>query len=110
MDEGEATGVSYTIMLATQPTEEITVTVSGHSGTDLTLSGLSAANTLTFTADNWDTAQGVTVKAGEDADGVDDTATLTHTAAGGGYDGKTAELPVTVNDNDQGPGAEQDLH
>ena len=102
VDEGDATGVSYTIMLATQPTEEITVTVSGHSGTDLTLTGLSAANALTFTADNWDTGQPVTVTAGEDSDGVDDTATLTHTAAGGEYAGKTAALAVTVNDNDRG--------
>ena len=102
VDEGDATGVSYTIELATQPTEEITVTVSGHSGTDLTLTGLSATNTLTFTADNWDTVQRVTVKAGEDADGVDDTATLIHTAAGGKYEGTTAELAVTVTDNDRG--------
>ena len=102
VDEGGATGVSYTVELATQPSEEVTVTVTGHSGTDLTLTGLSAANTLTFTADNWNTAQTVTVKAGEDADGLDDSVTLTHTAAGGGYGGTTAELPVTVADNDRG--------
>ena len=40
---------------------------------------------LTFTVDNWDTAQTVTVKAGQDADGSADTATLTHTASGGDY-------------------------
>ena len=50
----------------------MTVTVSGQGGTDLSLTGLSSANTLTFTTSNWDTAQTVTVKAGEDDDGTDD--------------------------------------
>ena len=40
---------------------------------------------LTFTVDNWNTAQTVTVKAGQDADGDNDTGTLTHTASGGDY-------------------------
>ena len=43
---------------------------------------------LTFTVDNWDTAQTVTVKAGEDDDGANDTGTLTHTASGGDYASK----------------------
>ena len=50
--------------------------------------------------DNWDTAQTVTVKAGQDDDGANDTATLTHTASGGDYAGITADLPVTVTDDD----------
>ena len=55
---------------------------------------------LTFTVDNWDVAQTVTVKAGEDADGANDTATLTHTASGGDYANVTKDLPVTVTDDD----------
>ena len=85
--EGDADGETYTVKLATQPSEEVTVTVSGQSGTDLTLTGLSSTNTLTFTTANWDTAQTVTVKAGQDDDGADDEVTLTHTAAGGNYAG-----------------------
>ena len=33
--EGDAAGSSYTVKLATQPTGEVIVTVSGHAGTDL---------------------------------------------------------------------------
>ena len=101
VDEGDATGETYTVKLAIPPTEEVTVTVSGHSGTDLTLTGLSTTNTLTFTTENWETAQTVTVKAGQDPDGADDPVTLTHTAAGGEYADVTATLPVTVSDDDR---------
>ena len=82
--------------LVTEPTGEVTVTVSGHAGTDLTLD----KTTLTFTVDNWATAQTVTVEAGQDADGANDTATLTHTASGGDYASITADLAVTVTDDD----------
>ena len=101
VDEGDDTGVTYTVKLATQPSETVTVTVTGQVGTDLTLTGLSATNTLTFTTDNWNTAQTVTVTAGQDADGADDSETLTHTATGGEYAGATADLAVTVVDDDR---------
>ena len=39
VDEGDAAGSSYTVVLTSQPAGDVTVTVSGHSGTDLTLSG-----------------------------------------------------------------------
>ena len=94
--EGYSAGSSYTVKLATQPSGEVTVTVSGQAGTDLTLS----SDMLTFTVDNWNTAQTVTVKAGQDNDGANDTATLTHTASGGDYASITADLPVTVTDDD----------
>ena len=70
--EGDATGVSYTVVLTSQPAGDVTVTISGHAGSDLTLSGtgLSDDGTLTFTTANWDTAQTVTVKAAEDDDAV----------------------------------------
>ena len=65
--EGDATGVSYTVVLTSQPAGDVTVTVSGHSGTDLTLSGTTLTNNLlTFSTTTWETAQTVTVKAGED--------------------------------------------
>ena len=96
----EGASASYTVKLATQPTAEVTVTVTvtldGTAGTDLSV----AANTLTFSATNWSSEQTVTVSAGEDDDAVDDTATLTHTAAGGGYASVSKDLPVTVTDDD----------
>ena len=50
--------------------------------------------------DDWDTAQTVTVKAGEDNDGANDTVTLTHTASGGDYVSITKDLPVSITDTD----------
>ena len=101
MTEGDAAGSTYTVKLATQPSGSVTVTISGHDGTDLTLSGTTLTNNqLTFTTTNWDVAQTVTVKAGQDNDAVNDTATLTHTASGGDYVNVTKDLPVTVTDDD----------
>ena len=99
--EGDDTGVSYTVKLSTQPSDTVTVTIGGHSGTDLSISGatLSNSNTLTFSTSNWNTAQMVTVKAGHDGNADDESETLTHTASGGDYANLTKDLPVTVTDD-----------
>ena len=94
VDEGD--DESYTVKLLTQPTAEVTVAITGHSGTDLTLDQTS----LTFTTGNWNVAQTVTVTAGEDDDATNDTATLVHTASGGDYAGETASLTVNTTDNE----------
>ena len=87
---------AYTVALDTQPTGDVTVTVLG-AGTGLSLDN----TTLTFTTQDWGTAQTVTVTANEDGDPADDSFTLTHTVAGGGYDGIAADdVVVTVTDND----------
>ena len=99
--EEDTTGDSYTVVLNTQPTADVTVTVAGHAGTDVTLTP--DPPTLAFTSMNWDTPQTVTVIAVNDADTTDDTVTLTHSAASTdtNYDGITiAVVTVTVNDND----------
>ena len=101
IDEGGS--ATYTVKLDTEPTEDVTVAIAGHSGTDITLSGATVSNdALTFTSDNWDTAQTVTVTAGEDGDAVDEEeATLAHSASGGGYEEVTAGgVTVTITDND----------
>ena len=92
--EGE--DATYTVRLSTEPTAQVTVAVTGHSGTDLTLDTAS----LTFTTATWNTAQTVTVTAGEDDDADNDTATLLHTASGGDYAGETASVAVTVTDDE----------
>ena len=58
--EEDTTGTSYTVKLSTAPTAGVTVAITGHDGTDLTLS----SDQLTFTTSNWDTAQTVTVRGG----------------------------------------------
>ena len=89
---GSAT--SYTVALPSKPTATVTVTITGHSGTDVSLDRTS----LSFTASNWNTPQTVTVSAAQDTDAIDDSATLTHTA-NGAMD-HTAFLTVTVDDDD----------
>ena len=100
VEEEDATGGTYTVKLSHEPSEEVTVTVTGQDTTDLTLSGLSGTDTLTFSTTTWDDAQTVTVKAGEDADAKNDSVTLTHTATGGEYASVSADLAVTVDDDE----------
>ena len=96
VDEGA--DASYTVALATEPTADVTVTVSGHAGTDLTLDFAS----LTFTTTSWGTARTVTVSAGQDMDMADDAVTLTHEASGGGYGSVATEMvSVRVADDDE---------
>ena len=100
LEVAEGAGGSYTVKLDTQPTGDVTITIDGTSGTDLTLNNTS----LTFTKDNWSSAQTVTVSAGQDADALDDSATLTHTVASDDdtvYDDLAApSLDVTVLDDE----------
>ena len=99
--EEDTAGDSYTVVLNSQPTATVTVTVAGHAGTDVTLTPSSA--TLTFTPTNWGTAQTVTVTAGDDADTANESVSLTHSAAStdSEYQGITiAGMAVTVTDND----------
>ena len=97
--EEDTTGDSYTVVLDTRPTASVTVTVGGHSGTDVT----PYPATLMFTVLNWDTARTVTVTAADDVDTANDTVLLTHSATSTdrNYRGIViAEVTVTVNDND----------
>ena len=92
----EGGGGGYTVALATQPTGEVTVAISGTAGTDLSLDD----DRLTFTTENWSVAQTVRVSAAADPDAQDDKATLDHTASGGDYGSARKRLPVTITDND----------
>ena len=94
LDVPEAGSASYSVKLGTLPTAEVTVSIGGTSGTDLSLNMMS----LTFTTSNWNVPQTVTVLAARDSDATHDRATLTHTATGGDYGTVSADLPVTVTD------------
>ena len=93
--EGES--AQYRAALTSEPTGTATVSVRGGGNTVLSVD----KPNLTFTSDNWSTAQTVTVTAAADADTQDAKAMLVHTVRGGGYDSVAAELPVTVVDRDQ---------
>ena len=106
--EGDLTGATYTVELDTQPSADVTVTITGYSGTDIALSGttLSPTNVLTFTPVNWNAAQTVTVTAAADAAAsADQAVTLSH-ALGGADEYQaipTADVPgvtVTITEKD----------
>ena len=96
-DGGSAT---FTVRLATQPRGPVAVTVGGIDGSE----GAVAPLRLTFTADNWQQPQTVTVT------GVDDTLVdgavsyelaLAASSADATYDGQRAGVSVTNDDNDR---------
>ena len=87
VDEGSSK--TYTVVLKSEPTVSVTVGVTVPTGTDVSVSPTS----LTFTADDWNTAQTVTVSAAADDDAVvDDQVSITHSVSStGDYSGETAE-------------------
>ncbi len=92
--EGES--LSYTVALKSRPTGPVTVTVTpgGNPEADLTPD----KTELTFTPTDWNRPQTVTVTAGADAKILSYSATLFHTATGGGYDSAAANVAVDVID------------
>ena len=93
---------TYKVKLDTQPTADVTITVTSSDEGAVTVTPAS----LTFTAGNWNTARAVTVEAVHDEDIADETATLTHVAAGGdtnyaGIDIDSVSVSVT---DDEVPG------
>ena len=95
----EAGQNTYTVKLQTEPTVTVTVTVSSDDpgAATATVSG----STLRFTASNWETEQTVTVAGVDDGDSANETVTVTNTASGGEYEGVTASVRVTVDDDDK---------
>ena len=96
--EGGAS-VSYQVVLTSQPTADVTVTLSGY-GSQLSPSPTS----LTFTSANWDQPQTVTVSAVDDnvAEGTH-SATIAHSVSSSDpiYDGLSADsVTVEIADND----------
>ena len=96
----EGSSSNYTVVLDSQPTADVTVSVSLPNGSDLSV----WTTSLTFTASNWNLAQTVTVTAAEDDDLDDDgTVTIGHpvTSTDSLYAAVTADsVTVTVNDDD----------
>ena len=92
----------YTVVLDTEPTGEVTVTITDPTdSTDVEV----PTGTLTFTTDNWDMEQTVRVNVGGDyVDEADGTGTITHSASGGDYGTVTVDgVVVTVEDDDETP-------
>ena len=88
---------TYTVVLNSQPTASVMVTPSRTGSADVTFSPA----TLTFTTSNWSTVRPVTVRAAQDSDAVDDSATISHAVRGGDYTGVTADSVVVTVDDDE---------
>ena len=101
---GEGDNGAYSVALTSEPGGAVVITPSVlPGGHDLTLTrggvALLPSGALTFTAANWNSAQTVSVAAGEDVDATDDTATIRHAVSG--YGSVTAgAVVVTVGDDD----------
>ena len=93
----------YTVVLDTRPTGTVRVAVAKQQpGGDPNLSA--RPTSLTFTVSNWSTPKTVTVRAADDADSTNGTATFTHAAtssADSDYNAITiASVEATEADDD----------
>ncbi len=103
--EGDATGGRFIVVLGSEPTGPVTVTLSGTDGTALKADG---TGFLTFKGVFWTVGRVVTVTAGHDANTTDETVTLRLAASGGGYDGQSLNVVVRVKDDDVAGSADID--
>ena len=98
----EGSSASYTVVLNTEPTADVTVAIQVPDNAEIAVD----ETELTFTAEDWDQAQTVTVTAAQDADAVaDDPVVLTHAVSGGDYEGvTTADVEVAIIEDDTAGG------
>ncbi len=89
---------TYKVKLSHQPSGNVTVRLTYASGGDTNITA--SPTTLSFNATNWSTAKTVTLRAADDADLINGSRTITHTASGGGYTA-TADLVATEAENDK---------
>ena len=87
---------TFEVRLATRPSASVSVRVSSGDTGAVSV----PSRVLVFTTGNWSTAQSVTVEGVVDEDALDESVTVTVTASAGGYGGETAEVEVSVSDDD----------
>ena len=95
---------SYTVVLDSQPTSTVTITIWAEAGLNLTSPSNS---TLSFSGSNWSTAQTVTFTAAEDANKSNETAYFTHDLSSSDKSYKdltVSSVAVTIDDNDDSAG------
>ncbi len=95
LEEGGGAG-TFTVKLAARPMGDVTVTLASGDADAVTASPPS----LTFTRATHATARTVTVTAVQDDDPDDETVDIALTASGGGYDGVSPTVAVTVDDDE----------
>ena len=97
VDEG--TEVAYTVVLNSQPTDDVMVTPEVRDAID---AQIAVSPALVFTPGNWDRPQRVIVTASADDNAIDGSATIIHTADGGDYgDNGVTGASVAVREEDR---------
>ena len=100
----EGSSDTYTVKLNIAPTANVTVaiaeaTTGDHNDDSIRVTSPSS-KTLTFTPQNYGTAQTVRIRANSDSDAVNGTRTITHTASGAAeFADKTQSLTATERDS-----------
>ena len=112
LTEGGGAG-TYTVVLESPPTGDVSVAVSSdNAAVTVDSDSTPLTRALTFTMQNWATAQTVTVTPVDDnADTVDELALVANVATGGGYASSTVAnrtVRVTVADDDARTGMDYD--
>ena len=100
----EGSAASYTIKLDKEPTGNVTIRLSAGRSSSISVE----KNSLSFTVNNWNVAQSVTVRAADDGNASDESVEVTHTISGGGY-GSVAVPKVTVTAVDDDKSSDNDL-
>ena len=93
---------SYTVVLTSEPTADVTIESRAPASSDLTVN----PSSLTFTSGNWDSPQTVAVSAADDNDFTDDTGTITHRvrSSDSDYNNRSVDsVAVTVDDDEEVP-------
>ena len=97
LEVAEGESATYMVVLATEPAESVTISVNDPTNPDITTD----PQTLTFTVDNWDQAQMVTVNTLHDDDPEDETGEVTHELNGDAHHSMDPPtVMVTVRDDD----------
>ena len=99
----DASNITVSFRLRTQPSGDVTVTIES---SDTSALNTVATDSRDFTTSNWDTAQSLTLDPVDDTDFDDESVTVTLTStstADTDYDGLTSTFSVTVVDVDIPP-------
>ena len=97
--EGDTTGETYTVVLGSMPTHDVTVTVAVTSAVNAKITALPSP--LTFTTINWNMKQTVTVTAATDSNTLSGSATIKHTTSSDDVDyNKISVASVSVKEVD----------
>ena len=90
---------TFDMSLTTLPSGSVTVSLMVADSAVATVTPA----TLTFTTSDWNTVQSVTVTGTDDPDSGTNNTTITATATNGGYSSTTAQITVSVTDDDLPP-------